>query len=72
MSDCELLFTCPFFHDQMQTRPAAAEMYKKSYCKGDSANCARFIVFKALGRTKVPPDLFPNQLERAEKLLGLE
>ena len=32
------------------------------YCKGDNSGCARYMVFKALGREEVPLDLYPNQV----------
>ena len=69
MADCELLATCPFFQDKMADKPATAEMYKKQYCRGENSNCARYMIFRELGREMVPPDLFPNQTERAEEIL---
>lgn len=69
MADCELLATCPFFQDKMADKPATAEMFKKQYCMGDNSTCARYMIFIELGREKVPPDLFPNQTGRAEKIL---
>ena len=69
MADCESLATCPFFQDKMADKPATAEMYKQQYCRGDNTNCARCMVFLELGKEKVPPDLFPNQIERAEEIL---
>ena len=70
MADCECLEGCPFFNDRMEDKPATAEMYKKSYCRGSSVQCARYIVFSALGREAVPADLFPNQVERAYELIN--
>ena len=69
MADCECLPKCLFFNDKMGKRPAMAEMYKKKYCLGDASDCGRHIVFEALGREAVPPDLFPNQKDRATELL---
>ena len=69
MSECECLSTCPFFNDQMATMPHLAEVYKKRYCKGDFLACARFTIFKALGREAVPGDLLPNESERLDRLM---
>jgi hypothetical protein len=70
MSDCECLAKCIFFNNQMANMPAAAEAMKKQYCQsGHQAECARYIVFKALGRENVPKDLFPSEKERAKTIL---
>ena len=69
MSDCECLPTCIFFNDKMSQKPASANLFKKSYCLGDNAQCARYRVFKTLGRGTVPADLYPNDLERSEQII---
>ena len=69
MAKCQLIAGCLFFNDKMQNMPAISGIYKKNYCQGDNSNCARFMVFQALGREKVPEDLFPNQRDRAETLI---
>jgi hypothetical protein len=69
MADCELLAGCIFFNDKMPTMPTMTAMFKKNFCKGDSSNCARYMVFKALGRPSVPPDMFPNMTDRARALI---
>jgi hypothetical protein len=70
MAECELLGGCPFFNDQMANMPGTAAGFKRSYCQGENGNCARYMVFKALGRPRVPADLFPNQEERARKVIA--
>jgi len=50
--------------------PATADILKKKYCKDGYTTCARHMVFKALGRPKVPADLFPQQAEKAEKIIS--
>lgn len=69
MADCELLAKCLFFNDKMANKPGTADMMKKKYCQGNNAECARYVVCKALGREKVPGDLFPIQMDRARELL---
>ncbi len=69
MALCECLSGCPFFHDKMDNMPAMSNLIKNKFCKGDNTQCARYIVFKALGKNAVPSDLFPTQIERAKKLV---
>lgn len=69
MADCELLAGCIFFNDKMAKKPSTAELFKIRYCRGDCTKCARYMVFKALGRPKVPPDLYPNAVDRAEEII---
>jgi len=70
MANCELLETCLFFNDKMGNMPAVANLYKQRYCQGDKLVCARYMVFSKLGRPSVPPDLFPNEGERARAILA--
>lgn len=69
MADCELIQGCIFFNNKMQGMPATAELLKNRYCKGAFTTCARHMVFKAMGRPSVPPDLFPQQTEIAEEII---
>jgi hypothetical protein len=71
MADCECLAGCVFFNDKMKSMPSSATQFKNKYCKGDNAECARYMVLKALGREKVPPSLFPNQTEKAREIISL-
>lgn len=70
MADCELLATCPFFRETMADMPAATEVVKQRYCRGDKSGCARYRVYEALGRRRVPVDLFPNETARARALIA--
>lgn len=69
MADCERLERCPFFHDRMDNMPGMAGMYKRRYCQGSNRDCARHIVMRELGKSDVPEDLFPNEVDRAEALV---
>ncbi len=71
MPDCECLPRCPFFHDRMENMPATADLLKLSYCRERPDTCARYLLFKALGRDQVPADLFPNRKDRAELILRM-
>lgn len=70
MADCQLLGGCIFFNDKMASKPTTAEMMKDTYCRGDNNKCARFTVFKTLGKPAVPADLYPNQADRARTILS--
>lgn len=65
MDDCQCISGCPFFNNKMSNMPAMANILKKRYCQGDFNECARFTVFTALGKGKVPIDLYPNQMDVA-------
>ena len=69
MPKCEFLDACAFFNDRLATMPSTAELFKKNFCLGEYEKCARYLVASKLGRENVPPDLFPNQLQRAQGLI---
>lgn len=70
MPVCVCLPTCPFFQNQMKDMPATAGALKKVYCEGDNSQCARFMIFQALGKEKTPSDLFPNDVMRAQEFIA--
>lgn len=70
MAECEVLTTCLFFNEKMADMPGTVSGLKKQYCQGDNSACARYMVLKALGKSKVPDDLFPHQKDRAKKLIA--
>ena len=70
MADCNLLEKCVFFNDKMANMPSTSEIVKMRYCRGDNKECARYLVCTALGRERVPADLFPNQAERAREIIA--
>ncbi len=69
MADCECIGGCPFFNDRMKDKESLAAIYKKKYCQGDFADCARYMVFKELGKEAVPASLYPNMRDAAMQLL---
>ena len=71
MPECALTPGCIFFNDKMADMPAMSSMMKNIYCKDKFETCARFQVVQAVGREKVPADLFPNQLDRAVAVIKL-
>lgn len=66
---CDLLNNCPFFNDQMDM-PKTLDICKNQYCKGHYETCARYQVAKAIGREKIPKDLYPFQNDRVKDILS--
>ena len=66
---CSLAETCIFFNDRMANMPSMANMYKARYCQASYEGCARYRVFKAVGRENVPTDLYPNEADRVEAIV---
>ena len=70
MAECVCLPKCVFFNDKMADMPTTAERMKQRFCLGSNVECARFMVFTALGREHVPADLFPHNIDRAQTLIA--
>jgi len=70
MATCEKLPTCRFFSETMASMPASAAIMERQFCHGDFGSCARITVADVLGRDHVPPDLAPNDVTRAERMLA--
>jgi hypothetical protein len=70
MAECERLKECPYFEgDLMKEVKEIVRLRQEKYCKDDNMLCARYIVFKALGKENVPADLLPIQVDRAKELI---
>lgn len=68
MNECPKLQKCPFFNNKMSKMPSMAEMFKTKYCKGEFEKCGRYIV--AESGIQVPVDLYPQNIERAKKIIN--
>lgn len=68
---CQHLEDCPFFTGRMAQMPRTSDLLKTRYCLHDFASCARFLVSDAVGHSRVPDNLFPNQLDKARDMLEL-
>jgi len=68
MNKCELFETCAFLNTHAIKYPATISYLIRAYCNVNHKACARFMVFMAHGREKVPADLFPSQRVRGELL----
>ncbi len=49
--------------------PDMVDLVKEKHCKVDNSIYARYKVFNALGREKVPSDLFPIDIKRADQII---
>jgi len=67
---CPFLSGCPVFNVNMRAFPVGAEVMNDQYCRGEYARCARYLIATQLGREKMPSMLFPNQMDRAQKVLA--
>jgi hypothetical protein len=70
MGECELIDKCPFFNGMLSGDEKRIEEMKEKYCRNNNLNCARYMIANALGKEKMPPDLFPNEKERAYKRIA--
>jgi len=70
MAQCECLQGCPFFNDKMKDSDGLANMYKKKYCLADNSVCARYMIFKKMGKAAVPETLYPNMVDKARQIIG--
>lgn len=69
MAKCECLDGCPFFNDKMKDSEGLGAIYKNKYCLGDNSKCARYMVFKKLGKANVPTTLYPNMYDAAQRII---
>ena len=67
MADCERLATCSFFPG-ISKLPRTSEQLFRSYCRGNSNGCARYVL--ASKGVRPPDDLFPNESDRALKIIA--
>ena len=67
---CDSVDNCCFYKDKLENMPDNADSLKENYCEGDNRNCARRIVVRRLGNKRVPKDLFPDQRNRAIKIIS--
>ena len=69
MNECDCLEGCPFFNDKMPIDSGIGKIYKEKYCLGIFNDCARHKVKEALGKEKVPTNLYPNMFEKADQII---
>ena len=70
MQECELINTCPFYNGQLKGDEEQINIMKEKYCEKNNLNCARYMIFMALGRESVPKELFPHQKDQAYVIIA--
>lgn len=71
MAACHFLEKCHFFNGNISETPSAASDLRIRYCYGGGhVACARYVVCKKLGEGSVPKNLFPDQQNRLNEILG--
>lgn len=70
MGECEFINTCPFFNDELEGRETDIEKLKNDYCRTNSLHCARYIVAITLGKERMPPNLYPDEKDRAYMIIA--
>ena len=70
MAECECKPGCPFFNGKMSDQDGLGSIFKKQYCLSNNSECARYMVFKKLGKAAVPANLYPNKKDRALEILA--
>ena len=69
MAMCEKFEKCPFYQGKMDCEKGIGAMYKKHYCEGDKAECARYVVSTKCGPQFVNNNLYPNMRDKANAIL---
>jgi hypothetical protein len=68
--NCVKLSFCPFYNDKMPMESGIGAIYKRKYCTGSNAACARYRVLQSLGPEHVPDTLYPGMLDVANRILA--
>jgi hypothetical protein len=68
MAECEKTPKCQFYCDAMENMPVTAHVMKDAFCLNDKHACARYVLSTS-GRP-VPPDLFPDMIDRARRIIS--
>jgi UTP-glucose-1-phosphate uridylyltransferase len=69
MKKCPLLEECRFFNDIIENVPSVSARLKEQYCLGDNSTCARLLVSAEIGKEHLPDDVFPHEMEKAQKII---
>jgi len=69
MNKCPVLEQCRFFNNIIEDVPSISEALKEQYCLCDHSGCARFFIFREIGKEHLPDDVFPHEMEKAEKIV---
>jgi hypothetical protein len=70
MANCEFNERCAFFNGKLPVMPPHVDELKQNYCLSNNLRCALYLVTNALGSGKTPPDLYPDQRDRAYEIIA--
>ncbi len=70
MSECERISECSFINHTMVDKPGMVRLYKKNYCMGDRSQCAIYLMAEVMGPEKIPEDMCPNMIHKAEEIIA--
>jgi hypothetical protein len=70
MQECELIGSCPFYNDKLKGDIEQINSMKTIFCKTNNLNCARYMIFTAIGVENIPDELFPNEKTRAYEVIS--
>jgi hypothetical protein len=68
MPRCEHTDTCTFFVVEVGYSPELNEAMKKRYCLEDNTECARRLAMDLVGRSNVPDEMLPTDVDLLEEL----
>ena len=66
---CPKTKICPFYNDKMPMGSGLGVIYKKKYCLGANAKCARWLILQNLGPEYVPNTLYPGMFDIASEII---
>lgn len=66
---CRFSRECLFFLETMPNLPPMAELFKMDFCRGIPDFCARYMIYASIGKSSVPDNLLPYEIERVKDIL---
>ncbi len=68
--DCSRWNECLLYGNKLSTEQGIGAMYRKKYCLGNHALCARYRVYQEAGPEFVPDNLYPAMHDMALKIIA--
>ncbi len=69
MADCTYMPDCAFYHDRLDGMPYSKDYMKGLFCHRQSEACARHLYQHHKISRKVPEDLMPYEMGRAQQFM---
>jgi hypothetical protein len=61
---------CLYFNKKIQVSDSQYTQNIRHFCQENYNNCAIYMIYDKLGFMKVPKDLHPEQIEKAQALIN--